>query len=171
MGKYPALNTISGVVRAAGWVAIAGAVIVFVVGLRQLPKQNFESMLGIMAMIQAFSIAVLGLMLVLIGEAVRVFIDIEANTSEAARRLAGTQHSATSQTWAASPTAEAKSFDVESEEVQETISLARRNGYDVAVEGNRKITFKSPGGGNTFVYDISDIRRFRKMSGLDGDGA
>jgi hypothetical protein len=94
MHKYPALSSLSSLARVIGWIAVAVAGIMALIGLVEISSglnQNnnnpFAVYSGVVLLSTGGSLFILGLILVLIGEVIHVFIDIEANTAETANLL------------------------------------------------------------------------------------
>ncbi len=91
MRKYPVLRAVSRILVVIGWIAVAVAVLSFLWGaidLAQIMNNGLAAMSGVIKIASSFGVAVAGLVTVAIGEAFRIFIDIEANTAETARSLA-----------------------------------------------------------------------------------
>lgn len=101
MDKYPALQTAARLARIIGWLGLFIAGLLFLYGLYQLvtglsatdtqTADQATSILGLVAgglkVWAALSLAFVSLILVLVGESVQVFIDIEANTRLSCERL------------------------------------------------------------------------------------
>jgi len=97
MSKYPVLRTLAFIARVSGWIAIALGGFVLLLGLfhGDVSQTNpFGSSSGsqavverIVACVVAIVIAGFGLWLVIIGELIQVFLDIEENTRETALGL------------------------------------------------------------------------------------
>ena len=103
MHKYPALATISKLATVVGWVAFAVAIIILLIGIVEvlvgsgITQQGsfgnyynpdpFMVYRGIVLAGAGVSLFIVSIILILIGEVIKVFIDIEANTSETARLL------------------------------------------------------------------------------------
>jgi hypothetical protein len=97
MGKYPILTLVSGALRLFGWVAVCLGIVAVVLGVYDLTNSSQQNTFGGMfqnstQLTQGWvkigggvGLVLYALTFVLIGEAIRVFIDIEANTSRLAR--------------------------------------------------------------------------------------
>src|SRR5271165_1587747 len=89
MHKYPALSGLSSLARVIGWIAFVVAGIMILVGLVEVSSglspnngDPFAVFRGVALLSGGGSLFVLAVMLILVGEVIKVFIDIEANTSE-----------------------------------------------------------------------------------------
>ncbi len=98
MTKYPALQAVSVILRVLGWIGAVVSGMILVIGLFSLvaaPTDNDGSMggnaltgsLSLLAVAGAFSCLAVSFMLVVFGEVIKVFVDIERNTCEAAQLL------------------------------------------------------------------------------------
>jgi hypothetical protein len=93
MGKYPALNTVSVLLRCFGWVVLVVGIILLIVGLGQIANTGSEQSLvagmsgaaGVLTIGAGGSLVVMGLLTVAFGEFARVLIDIEFNTRSGAK--------------------------------------------------------------------------------------
>lgn len=93
MDKYPILRMVSTLVRIVGWVFLIISAILFFVGLANLGGNSILGTVGgILAIVNSLSLALFSLILIVIGEAVQVFIDIEKNTSMTAVLIRGFSH-------------------------------------------------------------------------------
>jgi hypothetical protein len=93
MDKYPILRMVSTLVRIVGWVFLIISAILFFVGLANLGGNSILGTVGgILAIVNSLSLALFSLILIVIGEAVQVFIDIEKNTSMTAVLIWGFSH-------------------------------------------------------------------------------
>jgi hypothetical protein len=90
MNKYPALSFVSAIVKFVGWLGVIIAVIMLFVGIGIIMdsrNNSFGAYSGTMSIISSFCIAIGSLMIILVGEGIKVFLDIEKNTSETAKLL------------------------------------------------------------------------------------
>src|SRR5690242_19070666 len=90
MSKYPVLGTLASIARALGWIAIILGGIVLLVSLSGLSSASSSPsgfMGGILGFVVAIVIAGFGLSLVIVGELIQVFLDIEENTRETVKAL------------------------------------------------------------------------------------
>ncbi len=91
MDKYPALRTVSGLLKIAGWVVLVIGTILFLVGLTELVGRSSDgsSMMsgasGVLNIGVGVGCAVMGLSTVALGEFANVLMDIEVNTRTAVR--------------------------------------------------------------------------------------
>jgi hypothetical protein len=89
--KYPVLAGVAVLARVAGWIVLGIAGFIFLSGLFGLmgsynPIDQGRSMLSVVSAIGIIPFAV---MLILVGEAVKVFVDIEHNTAQIVVALGG----------------------------------------------------------------------------------
>ncbi|HVC61782.1 MAG TPA: hypothetical protein VND19_15635 [Acetobacteraceae bacterium] len=91
MGRYPVLQSLSGLARFLGWVGVILGGLTVVVGVIQLlasvNSNELVAYAGLVEIGSGLSFIIASLMLILLGEVIKVFVDIEGNTSETTRLL------------------------------------------------------------------------------------
>ena len=99
MHKYPVLSGISAFTRFVGWIALCKAGLMCIVGLIQIAqslsttaqnpyKSNPLELYGrISLLIGGISLLIFSLILIIVGEVIKVFVDIEHNTSQTVKAI------------------------------------------------------------------------------------
>lgn len=97
MYKYPVLRTLAFIARVFGWIAIAIGALYFllcllsVLGIFSAPgqpeSQGQSALTAILQFAAALFIGAFGLWLVILGEMIQVFLDIEENTRDSVTKL------------------------------------------------------------------------------------
>jgi hypothetical protein len=99
MRKYPVLRGLSGLARFIGWAGLVLGGVCLIVGLLEVLSANVSApryqgdagILGFYSGLGAFSVGVglsiASVYLIILGEVINVFVDIEDNTSETVRLL------------------------------------------------------------------------------------
>jgi hypothetical protein len=99
MRKYPVLRGLSALARLVGWVGLILAGILMLIGVAQFlssvnSTSQYQSGMGYFGVYTSFAAFSLGLglligsiYLIILGEIIEVFVDIEGNTSETVRLL------------------------------------------------------------------------------------
>lgn len=92
MGRYPVLQSLSGLARFLGWAGAILGGLTFVIGVIQLlaaaNSNELVAYAGLVEIGSGLSVVIASLVLILLGEVIKVFVDIEANTSETTKLLA-----------------------------------------------------------------------------------
>ena len=182
MGKYPVLQGLSGLARFVGWLAICVAGILVIYGLVKLSEYKNDprdAFTGILNIGSGLGIAMLALMVILVGEAIKVFVDIEGNTSEAVRILRDLQKaevglvtdrvvaSAKPSVMVASAPRSDNSPPVAREQMSadDIIADAQAAGYTVTTRNDGKITFRKEGV-ESYCYGLEDLQSFHRLHKL-----
>jgi hypothetical protein len=172
MNRYPVLWTLSTLARVVGWVAFVLAAIMVIWGLAEVltgasggqarygaPSDPFAVYTGIGLLSAGGSLFIFSIMLIIVGEVVKVIIDIEANTAETRRLLSNTSvvkaevvgtapENLASTTQASSPPSAMLT-------VEEVLELAARKGYTAQRRGYTRIFTKD--GKNTTINTPAEM--------------
>jgi hypothetical protein len=192
MNKYPVLERISQIARAVGWIALFPTGLISLTGAANVlgvtswgAAQGLNPWYGVAVFVFGGTMLLGSLMLIIIGELTRVFMDIEHNTFEVAR--AALSMAAPTPTPAQSASASvlrdrreaqlanrdpapvinsgARSGDfAASSIVKDIIGLAREEGYEVKAR-NEYVVF-TKGGRDETCYNVGHIRRFARVAKL-----
>jgi hypothetical protein len=178
MVNYPVLSGLSASARIIGWIMLIIAGLMCLTGGGQLATSMksavhnpygtnpFDLYRSISLLAGGASLLIVSLLLIIVGEVIKVFTDIEKNTSQTVKHLAELIRKANmppalqAQT---SPSPSAARTPAVSQEVQGTIDLAKQSGYAVNVRPDRRITF-SKNGSETHCYGTDELQRFRRMN-------
>ena len=182
MGKYPVLQGLSGLARVVGWLAICIAGILVIYGLVKLSEYKNDpigAFTGILNIGSGLGIAMVALIVILVGETIKVFVDIEGNTSEAVRILRDAQKAevalandrivtgAKPSVVVASARRSDGSLPVAREQMSadDIIAEAQAAGYTVTTRSDGKITLRKEGM-ESYCYGLEDLRRFHRLNKL-----
>ena len=191
MGKYPVLNAIAAIARFVGWLGLIIGGFMFVLGaadffanVRTGPGSYgggpFRGYFGMMELVGGLSLAMGALMVIALGETIRVFVDIEANTSEATRLLRekseisrgqpGDLRGDTAREPHSRPQAQSiervslpwKLNDEDEEAAQIIIHMTKQQGWIVNKPQEHMFVF-AKGDSVSICYSLLDLRKFDKQ--------
>ena len=177
MNKYPVLSGISVLARIVGWVLLIISGIMCLIGLiqtigsiasaannpyRSNPLDLYQ---GVSLLVGGGSMLVLSLILILVGEIIKVFTDMEhgiSNTVKLLGQLKGASLSGTVAEISSFPTTPL--IPKTSSEEQEIIFLAEKAGFSVRIDGTRTIFERH--GVQSYRHDLVGLQEFRRKHNL-----